>query len=78
MTDTNLPDEFWDNAKVRTPDKPVTFTVNMTAEHLRLYSAAPDLLEALEEIDRWSRRANIAMPSPKIYAAIAKAKGEAK
>lgn len=39
-------------------------------------SAAPELYEALEEISEWSRRQNIALPSPKIYAALAKARGE--
>lgn len=40
-----------------------------------LIAAAPDLYEALADIDRWSRQQNIALPSPAIYAAIAKAEG---
>lgn len=41
-----------------------------------LIAAAPDLYQALAEIDRWSRRQNIALPTSKVYAALAKARGE--
>lgn len=48
------------------------------AEHdAHLIAAAPDLYEALAEIDAWSRRQDIALPSPAIYRAMAKARGEA-
>lgn len=45
-------------------------------EIAHLIAAAPDLYQALAEIDRWSRRQNIALPTSKVYAALAKARGE--
>ena len=85
----NLPDEFWTDADVRMPDDGDTFAVQMNAEQLRMYLAAPELLQALEEIRDilWSRpdisdRLRPLMgfaeeaTNQKAAAAIAKAKGE--
>lgn len=43
----------------------------------QLIAAAPDLLEALEEVYAWAKAKNIALPSPRARAAILKAGGKA-
>ena len=41
-----------------------------------LIAAAPEMAAALAEIAEWSRRQNIALPSPSAYNALAKAYGK--